>query len=229
MFDDFHPQGSDPEARRRLGGSIGAAVVMYGGLSVAVVAATATAREMVEEDLTQVEFVEQLPEPEPPPEPEPEPEPEVKQMRAAPKRPKLRTPKEISKEKLRESDDELAEADAPGPVDGSLDGVEGGQGTGRAAPPKPKRPKPTAPVASKRNRIPTYDSKTRRKGVEGVVVVSFVVTASGETSNVRIVSGPEALHALVRKAVARWRYKPATREGKPIPWKKTARIRFKLK
>ena len=223
-FDDFQPVSRDPESRKRMGRSIGAAVFLYGGLSVGLVVATAAAKHVVEEELRQVEFVKSLPEAPPPPTPEPIVEDASPRPKA--KRAKLRPPKKISKAKLRESDDDLAATGDPGPVDGFLDGVEGG--TGKARPAPPKKAKATPPVPLRGNKIPRYSSQVRRKGVEGVVVVTFDVTEDGKVGNVRVVSGPEELHRIVRRAVARWRFRPARRGDKAIPWRKTQSIRFRL-
>lgn len=233
MFEDFHPSANNAEARKRAGQSLAAAFFLYGGLFGGMVAATATARKVMEEELTQVEFA-------PPPEPEPEPEPpppaaapEVKNLKPKAMRPKLTPPDKVSDEKLKESDKELAEADEAGPVDGFLDGVEGGQGSGTPPPPPPP-PKavapPRAPVAMASNIAskPRYSSKAKRKGIEGVVVVSFEVTATGTVRNIKIVSGAPELVEMVMKWVPNWRFKPAMRDGKAIPWRKTESIRFRL-
>lgn len=223
-FDDFQPVTRDREARRRLRGSIGAALMLYGGLSAGVIIATATARHVVEEELRQVEFVSAVPEPAPAPTPAPEVTPERARPRAA--RPKLRPPDEISKAKLRESDDALAPAGDSGSIGGFLDGVEGGTGNAR---PAPRKAEPTTPPAALGgNKVPRYSAKVRRKGIEGVVVVTFDVTVSGTVTNVRVVSGPEELRPIVEQAVASWRFRPARRGDKAIPWRKTQSIRFRL-
>jgi periplasmic protein TonB len=232
MFEDFHPAANNVEARKRARQSLAAACFLYGGLFGGMVAATATARQVIEEELTQVEFA-------PPPEPEPEPEPpppaatpEVKNLRPKMTRPKLTPPDKVSDEKLKESDKELAAADEAGPVDGFLDGVEGGQGSGRPPPPPPPKVsipfKPPVAFPSNVASKPRYSSKAKRKGVEGVVVVSFEVTATGTVKNVKIVSGAPELVEMVMKWVPNWRFKPAMRDGKAIAYRKTESIRFRL-
>jgi protein TonB len=232
MFEDFHPAANSAESRKRARQSLAVACTLYGSLFGGMVAATATARQVIEEEMTQVEFA-------PPPEPEPEPEPpppaatpEVKTLRPKAMRPKLTPPDKISDEKLKQSDKELAEADEAGPVDGFLDGVEGGQGSGRPPPPPPPPPKATparapVPVASTFAR-PRYSSKAKRKGIEGVVVVSFEISETGAVRNLRVVSGAPELVEMVLKWAPTWRYKPAMRDGKAIPWRKTESIRFRL-
>lgn len=229
MFEDFHPAANNEEARKRMATSLASAVFLYGGLFVGMIAATATARHVIEEEETQVEFA-PPPEPPPPPPPPVEVTPAVQAMRPKAMRPKLTPPDKVSEEKLKESDKELATGDKAGPVDGFLDGVEGGQGNGHAPPPPPKATiPPRAPIAIASTFVqPRYSSKAKRKGVEGIVVVSFEVTETGTIRNLQIVSGEPELVEMVIKWAPSWRYKPAMRDGKAIPWRKTERIRFRL-
>jgi periplasmic protein TonB len=232
MFEDFHPTANSAEALKRKRQSLFAACLLYGTSFGGMVAATATAREVIEEEETQVTFA-PAPEPEPEPEPPPPPEvkPEVKNLRPKANRPKLTPPDKVSDEKLKESDKALAEAESTGPVDGFLDGVEGGQGNEKPPPPPPPKavapPRPPIPVASTFER-PRYSSKAKRKGVEGVVVVSFVITENGTIKNLKVVSGAPELVEMVLKWAPTWRYKPAMKDGKPIQWAKKETIRFRL-
>jgi protein TonB len=232
MFDDFQAPANKKEARKRFGGSIALAVALYGTVGGLIVAGTATARKVAEEELTQVEFA-PAPEPEPPP-PPPEPVPAaVAAMRPKANRPKMAPPKEVPLEKPAESDKPLVEAGPPGPVEGSLDGVEGGKGTGRVGAAQPSPPKRTntpftAPVPDRNNVAPGYTPKLRRAGVEGVVVVTFEVSETGTVVGPRIVSGPAEFHELVLKTVSQWRFRPAMRDGKPLRFRKTQAIRFRL-
>jgi protein TonB len=233
MFDDFSKEETSVDARKRLRGSILGAAFVYTVAGAALVAATATARHVVEEELTQVEFA-------PPPEPEPEPEPPPVEevapkpaaVRAKPKK-TFDPPDKVPLEKPKESDAELAAADEAGPVDGSLDGVEGGTGTGRAQappPPPPPPPKPgkITPPQELDNPQPKYPKGAERKGIEGVVVVSFEVLENGTCVSPKIVSGPEEFHDTVLKAVSGWRYRPAMQDGKKIRKRTTKRVVFQL-
>ena len=71
-------------------------------------------------------------------------------------------------------------------------------------------------------------SSARRKGIAGTVVVSFTVLENGTTANAKIVSGPEELRENVLKAVATWRFSPATRGGKPVRVQQTKAIEFRI-
>jgi protein TonB len=231
MFDDFQG-GTDPQSRKRLQRSLAAAFMIYGSSGAALVAATATARHMAEEELQQVEFA-PAPEPEPEPEPEPPPdEPKPKSaLRPKAKRDTIKPPDKVPLEKPKESDAPLAAAGDTGPVDGFTDGVEGGTGSGRPAPPPPPPPKPQPlgrPVEAPNNEQPDYPKSALRKGIEGVVVVQLEILESGRIGKARIVSGPKEFHSTVLDAVKNWRYKPATRGGVPIRYTVTRNVRFRL-
>jgi protein TonB len=236
MFDDFQ-KTNGRDARRRLGGSMALAVVLYGSISVVVVAATATARRAVEEKLTQVEFA-APPEPEPPPEPPPEPiaEPPPVEKKARPKvkRQELTPPDEVPDEKPKESDAPLAEAEAPGPLDGFTDGVK--EAVAPAPPPPPPAPAapPPAPEPIKKpsevsgNKNPRFPPAAVRQGVEGVVVVEFTVLPDGTATEPKIVSGPSVFYEAVLAAVPSWRFVPATQGGKKVRSRMTKKVTFRL-
>jgi TonB family protein len=232
MFDDFSKEHTSAVARKRLRRSIAGAAVIYALAGAAVVGATATASQVVqEEELTQISFA---PAPEPPasdpPEVEAAPPPKPAKPRPALKR-EIRAPDEVPREKAKESDAALAEAGETGPVDGFLDGVEGGTGTDRVhapAPPPPPRPEKITPPFELNNEQPKYPKAALRKGIEGVVVVAFDVLESGACTNPKIVSGPAELHDVVLRAVASWRYRPALLGTKKIRRRTTKRVVFKL-
>jgi protein TonB len=231
MFDDFCiSAASQQQARKRFGSSMAAAVLVYGTTSAAIVGATATVREVIEEKETQIAFAPPPPEPPPPPVVEAAPPPKAA-PRPKVKRATLKPPDEIPLEKPKESDGPLTEAGDTGPQDGFLDGVEGGTGTARvtAPPPPPKVEKLIAPVGlSGMDDKPKYPSSAKRKGIEGLVIVSFEVLETGRVGNVRIVSGPPEFHETVLKFVATWRFKPAHRGGTPTRYRMQKPIRFRL-
>lgn len=233
MFDDFRSTSSAHD-RKRMGGSVLAATLLYGSLGAILIGGTTAATTTVVESLTQVEFA-----PPPPPPPPPPPMPEVQAQPLASVRPKakrheLKPPKEVPKEKLKESNADLAPSDDKGPVDGFLNGVEGGTGTGVAkgpvaAPPPPPKPEPLIrAIARSNNSHPAYSASAKRKEIEGVVVVVFDVLENGTVANAQIVSGPEELRDNVLKAVVTWRFEPAKRGGKPIRTREQKAIKFQL-
>lgn len=233
MFDEFESK-SARGSRAQFGGSLALALLLYGGAGAAIVAASSDVRRVIEEKLTQVEFAvapppEAKPEP-PPPAAAPTPTPVAPRPKA--KRPELKPPSELPSEKPPESDGPLAAAENSGPVDGFLDGVEGGRGTAPAPPPPPPPPPPAPtlvpPVALRGNEPPRYSTRARMAKVEGTVVVSFEVLEDGSVANARIVDGPRELHEAVLDAVSRWRFQPAKRGGVPVRARKTQSIVFRL-
>jgi periplasmic protein TonB len=227
MFDDFRPSSQATAARKRLGGSLAAAAILYGAIGALVIVGTGAATKTVVEKLTQVEFAAP-----PPPPPPPQVLPQaIANARPKAKRRELKPPSTVPDQKPRESDSPPVSA---GPVDGFLTGVEGGQGgsgVAPAAPPPPPPPKPEpliAPVALRGNSAPGYSASARRKQIEGVVVVAFDVLENGTVANAQIVSGPEELRDNVLRAVVTWRFEPARQGGRPVRSRQTRSIRFRL-
>jgi periplasmic protein TonB len=227
MFDDFCPSAATlGESTSRFRRSMAVAVVVYGGGMATLVAATATVRKIIEEKETQVAFA-PPPEPEPPPLP-PEAAPKNTSPRPRVKRPDMAPPTKISDEKLKESNKALATSGESGPVDGFLDGTPGGRGTGKGPPPAPKTEALVAPVDTGRNDRPRYPPSAKRKGIEGVVVVSFEVLEDGRVANPQIVSGPPELQEAVLRTVVGWRFHPAHRGDKNLRVRLRRTIRFRL-
>jgi protein TonB len=236
MFDDFRPSANTDAARARMAGSWAAAAILYLSMGALIVSATTSATKAVVEKLTQVEFA---PPPPPPVQVTPAPAPTPATQPAASPRPKVRRhdlkpPDAVPDERPKESTAALAASEGTGPVEGFLNGVEGGHGTGAAEPPPPPPPSPpkaeplVPPVALRSNRTPAYSDSARRHQIEGVVVVSFDVLENGAVSNVQIVSGPEELRDGVVKAVLGWRFEPARRGVQPVRFHQVKSIRFRL-
>jgi protein TonB len=230
MFDDFVPSAASlEESTARFRRSMAAAVVVYGTGFATLVAATATVRKIIEEKETQVEFAKTA-EPEPPPPPDPEPVKHTNNPRPKVKRPDMAPPTKISDEKLKESNKALATSGDSGPVDGFLDGTPGGTGNGRGTPPPPppKAEPLVAPLDTGRNDRPRYPPTAKRKGIEGVVVVTFEVLEDGRVANPQIVSGPPEFVDTVLRAVVDWRFQPAHRGEKKVRVRIRRSIRFRL-
>ena len=69
---------------------------------------------------------------------------------------------------------------------------------------------------------PEYDDKDRKKKVTGTVVLSLVVTKDGRAADIKVVQSlNDGLDRQAIKAVSRWTFEPASRDGKPV----AARIR----
>jgi TonB family protein len=65
---------------------------------------------------------------------------------------------------------------------------------------------------------PNYPSGAQMNGQEGWVMLSFVVSAEGKVQEAMIEdsSGVESLERAALEAVSRWRYNPATENGRPV-------------
>ena len=63
-----------------------------------------------------------------------------------------------------------------------------------------------------------YPDAARRAGVEGDVRLELEVSASGEVTGSRVVrSAGNGFDEVAQKLVRRFRFRPATKGGKPVP------------
>ena len=76
--------------------------------------------------------------------------------------------------------------------------------------------------------IPEYPELARRAGVQGTVVLETVVSVAGAVTQVKSVSGPEALSQAAMDAVRRWRYEPYSVNGQPATVETTVAVDFRL-
>ncbi|MBW1781945.1 MAG: energy transducer TonB [Deltaproteobacteria bacterium] len=77
---------------------------------------------------------------------------------------------------------------------------------------------------------PPYPFRARRMGIEGYVVVQFLVDREGTPRDVSIVDAKpgDIFNQAVRRTVPRWRFKPGKKAGRPVDtWVKMT-IRFDL-
>ena len=104
--------------------------------------------------------------------------------------------------------------------------------------PKPApRPKPAAPAVTSSNEVvavyttkPKYPRAASRRGLEGVVTVSFTITAAGTVINPRVVKATpkNTFNKAALKAIAKWKFKPRLENGKAVSRQATQEIVFKL-
>ncbi len=78
---------------------------------------------------------------------------------------------------------------------------------------------------------PIYPLSARMKGIEGWVVVRFIVDENGYVRHIQIVdSKPKGVfESAVIRCVSQWRFKPATLEGIKVKTLVQTKISFKLK
>jgi protein TonB len=81
-----------------------------------------------------------------------------------------------------------------------------------------------------RNPDPEYPLASRMRGEQGVVAVLLHVSATGRVEDVEVLrgSGHGALDAAAERAVRRWRFRPAMRNGMPVPGRIRTSIQFRL-
>ena len=76
--------------------------------------------------------------------------------------------------------------------------------------------------------MPEYPELARRAGVQGTVVLETVVSVAGAVTQVKSVSGPEALSQAAMDAVRWWRYEPYSVNGQPATVETTVAVDFRL-
>lgn len=76
---------------------------------------------------------------------------------------------------------------------------------------------------------PEYSEEGRRARLQGTVIVSLVVDPSGRTRDFKVVQSLGlGLDEQALKTVAAWRFKPGTKDGKPVPVYATIYVGFHL-
>jgi periplasmic protein TonB len=76
---------------------------------------------------------------------------------------------------------------------------------------------------------PEYSDEARRARREGEVLVSLIVDARGRPIDVRVLHPlGMGLDQKAIEAVSRWRFKPGTKDGKPVPVIAQVAVRFRL-
>ena len=64
---------------------------------------------------------------------------------------------------------------------------------------------------------PEYDDEDRKKNIEGMVLLSVIVTKDGRTADIKITKSlTPGLDKQAIKAVSQWRFDPATKDGQPV-------------
>jgi TonB family protein len=234
LFEDFASVPSRRHGSRRFAKSLMVATLLYGSAASALVMTTVTLCKVVEERPTQVEFV-PAPAPAravaPPPSSGPSsvlaPGPRICKM----KRTGLGPPHEVPEAERTQFDNALDDEGEGGSE------VQVQRATSRAiesrADAAPRHTSTELIVAPQElGRLDDYRVKyptvARRKGIEGKVVVSFVVLENGTVTDVKAVSGPPELFESVLRAVRTWRFTPAHQGGKPIRYTMTRTVVFRL-
>jgi protein TonB len=235
-FGSWTDQRLDTLRIRRLvvGWIVGAISVVAGMSFIILTSKGVAAEEEIDDGPIEVQLAKE-PEPEPPPPPPPPPE----AAKAAPK-PKLAVPTTISDEKLEEKeppkdlqqDEKMEEAPKEAPAIVS------------AAPPPPpppvvrERPTVKKPIRLTEDmpkpvqlvtKTPDYPSDAKAAGIEGVVIVRYVIGEDGSVRDVKALKGPPELQAACVEAVKTWRFQPIIVDGTPQAVVRMARFPFRIK
>jgi protein TonB len=77
---------------------------------------------------------------------------------------------------------------------------------------------------------PQYPRIASRRGIEGVVTVSFTITKDGQVRDPNVISAkPENIFdSAALKAIVKWKFKPKVVDGQPVERQATQEIEFKL-
>ena len=76
---------------------------------------------------------------------------------------------------------------------------------------------------------PQYTEIARKARIQGVVIVEAIIDKDGEVTNVKILKGlPMGLDTAAADAVKRWKFKPATLNGKPVAVIYNLTVNFRL-
>jgi TonB family protein len=76
--------------------------------------------------------------------------------------------------------------------------------------------------------LPEYPEVARQAGVQGTIVLDTVVDVKGAVTQVKFVSGPEALSQAAMDAVRWWRYEPYLVDGQPVAVETTVAVNFRI-
>ena len=120
-----------------------------------------------------------------------------------------------------------AGGDGDGPDRGNGRGI--GDGIGDA--PRAGSPGVTTPIALQQVR-PQYTADAMRAKVQGSVWLECVVLTDGSVGDVRVTRSLDSMFGLDQEAIAaarRWRFKPGTMNGKPVPVLISIELTFSLR
>ena len=216
--DRYQPQKVD-------GRSLSLSVSIVGGLIAAAMLGN-TVVEVIKRDKPLTVYT-VTPEPPPPPEIKLKPEVETKAPVPTTVEPKVTTPVEPDRSWTVEPD--------PGPpvTLGEGVGILEGAGTVVVDPPKPPPPVLTNADADPRylrDFQPVYPAEERRAGNEGLVTVRVLIGVDGRVREVRRLASPSDAFWRVteQRALGKWRFRPATRDGAPFESWRTMTVRFRL-
>jgi TonB family protein len=76
---------------------------------------------------------------------------------------------------------------------------------------------------------PEYTDKARRKKINGNVVVSLIVTPEGTVRDPKIAASLDKdLDQQALAALSKWKFEPATKDGKPVTVRISTEVSFRI-
>jgi TonB family protein len=77
--------------------------------------------------------------------------------------------------------------------------------------------------------MPSYTDPARAAKFNGTVLLDVVVSADGDMKSAKIIQGaPFGLNEMAMRAIRQWKFKPATRNGQPVPVIVMIEVTFRL-
>jgi TonB family protein len=76
---------------------------------------------------------------------------------------------------------------------------------------------------------PEFSEEARRQKVQGAVLLDIIVTSAGKPERIKVVQGRGyGLDEKAVEAVSQWKFKPATKDGKPVSVEIAVEVDFNL-
>jgi protein TonB len=111
---------------------------------------------------------------------------------------------------------------------GQTGGTAGGAGTGTGDTPVHVGGNVNAPVAVTRVE-PLYTESARRARIQGFVIIQAVIDRQGNVTEARVLKPlPLGLDMAALEAVKRWKFRPGTLNGQPVPVYYNLTVNFQL-
>ena len=77
---------------------------------------------------------------------------------------------------------------------------------------------------------PEYTDRARKKKINGMVLLSIVVTPDGTVRDAKVTTSLDKdLDRQALKAVSTWKFQPATKDGKPVPVRIAVETDFRIR
>ena len=77
---------------------------------------------------------------------------------------------------------------------------------------------------------PEYDDRSRKEKTSGTVVLSLIVTKDGRAADIKVVTSlTSRLDEQAIKAVSKWMFEPATKDGEPVAVRISVETTFRIR